>query len=469
MQNKTSPIDRLEKLAPFISERVTTLVSLDDAADELELSAPDRAMLTTIAERGYLKPSENETVGFWFARYLSLRTALRELVDELIQTAGKHLPTADDYDEWCVFIVGYATACQLIRLDRLLLFEVASSTTMQRKLNEPFVEYRIPRKQYTRIFRSFVDKRDALIILDAIRHMRRYQPRLELLANDSIVGPLVRDLARREKWLDISKRNYLRRFTSYLNHSVRRRGVVAMSQTLAQVMEGVGRTASGIGGRPRKRIDDQTRHQFAALLEPGDVLVTRHDHVLTNLFLPGFWPHAALHIGTSVERERRSIEIGDEQQVRWSGEQCVLEALKDGVRFRSLSRTLAVDHALVLRPQLDNTAIDSAITRACKHEGKPYNFDFDFFNADSLVCTEVIYRAFDGLGGISFPLTLRAARQTLSAEDLVAFALATDYLEPVALFSAVLGGPSLLTGKDVRERLLVNIALASTSSTLTSP
>ena len=286
--------------------------------------------------------------------------------------------------------------------------------------------------------------------------MRRYQPRLELLANDAVVGPLVGDLARREKWLDTSKRNYLGRFTSYLSHTLRRRGIVAMSRTLAQVMEGVGRTASGIGGRPRKRVNDQTRQQIVALLEPGDVLVTRHDHVLTNLFLPGFWPHAALHIGTSVEREKRGINIGAEQRVRWSGKLCVLEALKDGVRFRSLSKTLAVDHVLVLRPQLDNSVIDAAITRACKHEGKPYNFDFDFFNADSLVCTEVIYRAFDGLGGISFPLTLRAGRQTLSAEDLVAFALATDYLEPVALYSALLGGPSLVTGRDVRERLIIN-------------
>ncbi|MFK7993782.1 MAG: YiiX/YebB-like N1pC/P60 family cysteine hydrolase [Granulosicoccus sp.] len=437
-----------------MARRLSTLASLDDAADALEQSVPERKMLDTIAERDFLKPAENEAIGFWFARYLSVRYALRELVDELIDTAGKHLPDADDYDEWCVFIIGYATACQLVRLDRLMLFHVADSSTMQRKLNEPFDEYRIPRKQYTLIFRSFVDQRDALIILDAIRHLRRYRARLTLLANDALVGALVQDLDRREQWLDTSKRNYLKRFTTYLSHATRRRGVVAMSQALAQIMEGFGRTASNIGGRTHKRIDDNARRQLAAMLKPGDMLVTRHDHVLTNLFLPGFWPHVALHIGTSEERDKRCIELDPERQARWSGDLRVLEALKDGVRFRSLSETLAVDHLLVLRPRLDNSTINVAIARACKHEGKPYNFDFDFFNADRLVCTEVVYRAFDGLDGMDFPLTLRASRQTLSAEDLVAFALNSDLLEPVALLSAKLDSPELLTGSAVRQKLL---------------
>lgn len=456
------PVNTPEKqhISSLIARGVSTLASLDDAADALARDAPDQAMLDTITARDFLKPAENEAIGFWFARYLSVRNALRELIDELIETSGKHLPAADDYDEWCVFIVGYATACQLVRLDRLMLFQVAASSTMQRKLNEPFDEYRIPRKQYTLIFGSFVDQRDALIIHDAIRYLRRYRARLALLANDAVVGPLVQDLGRREQWLDVSKRNYLRRFTTYLSHVARRRGVVAMSQALAQMMEGFGRTASGIGGRPLKRIDHTARQEITALLQPGDVLVTRHDHVLTNLFLPGFWPHVALHIGTSEEREARSIEIDSERQVRWSGDRRVLEARKDGVRFRSLSDTLAVDHVLILRPTLDNSAVDQAITRACKHEGKPYNFDFDFFNADRLVCTEVVYRAFDGLDGMDLPLTLRAGRQTLSAEDLVAFALSSDRLEPIALFSTLLGAPELLTGDEVRQRL-ITAAVAS--------
>lgn len=342
----------------LVARGVDTLQSLDDAADALERTAPNQTLLDTIAERGFLKPAENEAVVFWFARYLTVRNALRELVDELIMSAGKHLPAVHDENEWRIFIVGYAAACQLVRLDKLMLFTVAASSTLQRKLNEPFAEYRIPRKQYTLIFRAFVDQQDALIIHDAIRYVSRYRTRLSLLANDAVIGPLIVDLDRREQWLDNSRRHYLRRFVMYLSHVTRRRGVVAMSQSLARMMEGLGRSASGVGGRPVKRIDGQTRQALAALLEPGDVIVTRHDHVLTNLFLPGFWPHVALHIGTAEERDKRGITIDKPRQTRWTGDCRVLEALKDGVRFRSLIDTLAVDHVLVLRPRLDKSIID---------------------------------------------------------------------------------------------------------------
>ena len=39
------------------------------------------------------------------------------------------------------------------------------------------------------------------------------------------------------------------------------------------------------------------------------------------------------------------------------------------------------------------------------------------------MCTEVIYRAYDGVEGISFPLSMRAGRLTLAALELVEMAM----------------------------------------------
>lgn len=46
-----------------------------------------------------------------------------------------------------------------------------------------------------------------------------------------------------------------------------------------------------------------------------------------------------------------------------------------------------------------------------------YCSDFEFFNSDRVVCTELVNRSYDGLAGLQFPLSERAGRKVLSAEE----------------------------------------------------
>jgi hypothetical protein len=179
-----------------------------------------------------------------------------------------------------------------------------------------------------------------------------------------------------------------------------------------------------------------------AIVRPGDVLITRKEHALTNYFLPGFWPHAALFIGGSAELERLGIGGHAHVAPRWhqlltcdSNEPLrVLEALKDGVRIRSLGCPLTCDAVAVLRPELPEPLVAQAIARGFRHEGKAYDFDFDFTRSDRLVCTEVVYRSYEGIGGVTFALTRRAGRLTLAAEDLLTMALAKSHFRVVAAY-----------------------------------
>jgi hypothetical protein len=132
----------------------------------------------------------------------------------------------------------------------------------------------------------------------------------------------------------------------------------------------------------------------------------------------------------------------------------VLEAKKDGVLLRPLKETLSVDAFVVLRPSLQSESIRRAIERAVLHEGKMYNFDFDFFNSDRIVCTELIYRAYDGLEELKFPLRERAGRKTLSAEDLLDFALDTQAFTPVALFGTRHCENAVLYNENIRDALV---------------
>ena len=89
---------------------------------------------------------------------------------------------------------------------------------------------------------------------------------------------------------------------------------------------------------------------------------------------------------------------------------------------------------MLIRPNFTDDEKIEAIRRVIQHEGKSYNFDFDFFRSDQLVCTEVIYRAYDGINNKKIPLKERMGNQTLSAQDLLDLSLDTDWADVIAIY-----------------------------------
>jgi hypothetical protein len=114
---------------------------------------------------------------------------------------------------------------------------------------------------------------------------------------------------------------------------------------------------------------------------------------------------------------------------------CVLEAMKDGVKIRSVNSALNSDSVVVIRPFLDTAQIGCALAQALMHEGKAYDFDFDFCASHRLVCTEVVYRAYEGVAGVQFSLKRHVGRFALAANELIRMALARRHFELIAVYS----------------------------------
>jgi len=446
------PRTRLQTLAD-------TVKGLIEAASLLKDDAPTESELQTIISRGKFRPMEDEAIAYWFARYLTVRESLWPVIDDVVEILEGTRSSNDE--ELRYFLVGYAAVCVLIDIDRNMLFDVAHHSIIQRKLNEPFQELRIPRKQFTRVFEAFIEEKGALSLLDAMKFAKENRHKLLALSTDPEVGFIAERLPELETSLNPSKREYLRGAWAYVSHKWRRRGVVSVNNVLAGVIEGVGRAASDVYLAANKKVTDDIREAAGEFLRPGDIVVTRHALALTNLFMPGFWPHAALYVGTPRQRDALDVSVPGDKERLWTGPICTLEALKDGVRLRALSDTLSVDNFVILRPQVPAQTIRQAIERGIVHEGKMYNFDFDFFSSDRLVCTEVVYRSYDGLDDIQFPLTERAGRKTLSAEDLLDFALDSDAFEPVAIFGVEGCETEIVYGHNVRELLLASFRTTS--------
>ncbi len=434
--------------------------SLAESTVRLATDAP-RAAVNAGCARGYFRPIEEDALVHWFGRLLSLRDALWEVIADVVKAGGgrRALLTRRprDAEERRLFLVGYAAACLLVRLDRLLIEDVATHALTQRKLNEGSRERRIPRKQYTAIFEALSHPRNALFMRRAMS-VAKHQRSAVLAAAE---GPDLAALRERLPWLeealDPSKSRYVALLLGYRDHAWRRRGASAGQATTFGVLESSGRLVAELRDRwSDKRVSADVRERIRALLAPGDVLVTRHDIALSNLFFPGVWPHAALYVGSVADRERMGITLDAEHAAPWCKDRCVLEALKDGVRFRPLEETLAVDAFAVLRPRLDTRTIARAIERVAPHEGKLYNFDFDFFRSDRLVCTEVVYRAYDDV--LAIPLTERSGRPTLSADDLVALATQEAPWDAVAVYGAAGCEARLVEGDEAQGVLASAVA-----------
>lgn len=183
-------------------------------------------------------------------------------------------------------------------------------------------------------------------------------------------------------------------------------------------------------------------------MQPGDIIVARHNWYLSNVGLPGFWPHAELYIGSheeltayfdvpevtkgmpELQGKTFSTYLKDKHPKLWAQYQKkdgdypyrVIEAISEGVVLSSLEKAAGADYVGVLRPKFTKIAKARAVLRAFSYYGRPYDFNFDFLTEESIVCTELVYKAWQpgkNKRGIDLKLISVMGRPTLPANEIV--------------------------------------------------
>ena len=393
------------------------------------------------AQRTYFLPDEDEAVRTLFSRYLTTRAALLETLEDLRPRALAELSQPNPRHPE-IFIVSFCAACLLVRSGRFLVDSFRKERVIWRKLDEAEPRFGIPAKQFTKVYRSLTSPANIWVFLEAARYWRENKAELtKTFAHDPVVKPLLNILAEEEPFIETSKRYYATGRLKYRLHSFFRRNHSGYKNVTFELFRLSGRVISEIRMKwKRKRITPGVLRKFSRMLQPGDVVVTRHDDAATNLFLPGFWPHGVFYIGTQEQRDAlgvdpiANLENHTSAFTKPADPICILEARKDGVLYRSLTDALNVDACVLIRPNLTPDKIREGINRAMTHAGKEYDFEFDFRRSTKLVCTEVVYRAFHGCDPIRFELNPRMGRVCLSAQDLLDTAFDDDFFEVIAIY-----------------------------------
>ena len=229
---------------------------------------------------------------------------------------------------------------------------------------------------------------------------------------------------------------------------IKRAGFTACFPVQAGISEWMGDTK--VWRRGETLIGQEQILEMLPKLRPGDILLERREWHLSNVGLPGFWPHAALYVGTADERKAFFDDPEVTAWVREEGEASgdfedllrertpevyalslkpddeghpprVIEALSEGVVFTTLEHSAAADSVAVLRPRLSRQEKAGVLARAFRFQGRPYDFNFDFLTDSAMVCTEVVYKAYEpgeGLAGLRLPLIKVMGRLVTPANEI---------------------------------------------------
>lgn len=372
-------------------------------------------------ERGYYLPDEDERLREVYARYLEVRLALREVVARMEPWVDQGSKLTRE-NQLRVFIIGFTAACFLVRSGLFMIQIAQGRRVVRRKLDEAEPRYNIPKKSFTEVYRLQSSVRRMWKFYEAYQFYQKNRSEIHDLHEDRELGTIVLLLSMEEPFMETRRRAYWEHRIRYRWHSFRRRNRSGFEQTMFRIFEIGGRTIAELRDptagfhRLPKRASGEPCARVGELLQKGDIIITRHRDALSNLFLPGFWPHAAFYVGPQEDGRQ------------------VVEARKDGVKLRNLTDTLSVDAFLILRATVAPELRETAARRALSHVGKLYDFAFDFSQSDRLACTAVVYRSWHGLGEVAFCLGEKAGRMCLSAEELIEQALASKHFEITAFF-----------------------------------
>lgn len=403
-------------------------------------------------ETGYFSNIENDQIENLLFRYLILRTSIWEIVNKY----RDYSTYSDDPSEnMKALIIGYTSALILYKYSGILITSNMEDDQAIDKLNESYYISGIPRGTFQTVFTSLTkhENLDELDIAHELISTEMNEPGTELysLIKDPIYGPLLNDLDQLHLAHVKLREEILNHFflitpelTNRFRHSSIKKKVEDLIIKTGSRFNALKAMVLTYGGHLKSPLSnhitfsDREKDTLISILHPGDIILIYSEGYMSNIFLPGIFKHGIVFVGSKngwEENDWRSIDISLEQRSFIRPGDDIIEAIAEGVVSGSLKMILEnkINRLAVFRPDLSKSQVQDVLKTVHSYLGNSYDFSFDFNNAETQVCTELIYRGFNDIGPIHFELSKRAGAMNMSAEDICRSALQTGNLELVTL------------------------------------
>jgi len=378
--------------------------------------------------RSFLSQQDHDEIRALMLAYLDLRSALLKTIWLYRgENTGSVAVTTIDPLEARAFLTAYTAAVLLVEKAWLIYDTFRDDPTTRQQLDRGDLAWGIPPGTFSNIVASLTNQS---VMAELQMAMRRFEsdgaagrlpdqaPWGDLATQARLSAPAV------EETLDgIGRRRLERTFREMVSQIT-----TPASEITPVVSMAISRFRFKERPPHRGLISPEQVKDLRAELKPGDILIERRNWYISNSVLPGFWPHAALYLGSYEELAelgvasdiRAAPHMSDFQgQDELGNDFAVIEAIGEGVIFTSFEHSVGeTDAVAILRPILSEEDLREALSRALSHRGKEYDFDFDFETTDKLVCTELIFRTYDGI--LEIPeMRLIIGKPRITASDYV--------------------------------------------------
>ncbi|MHC5111984.1 MAG: YiiX/YebB-like N1pC/P60 family cysteine hydrolase [Planctomycetota bacterium] len=422
---------------------------MEDILDRMSLLRARIEASTNPAEA--VRAEENHIRELFFD-FVAARASLLKIV--VTYAPFEDLARRDDSDR--CFLVGYAAAVRTFDVSARVVSMYQDLEPLRLKMNEAQYQRGLEPGMFEWVSDGLINTDNTRLLLRMRDHFVSNQSRWEMTRLwprrdwEWLQGRILQSW----KDLDGSDLNAGRATTERM---IRRADILTQPIVTARwaIYEWIGDTGFE---QPRNVTSPQRARLISDQLQPGDIVLQRREWSLSNLFLPGFWSHAAIYLGgveglvelnildhpSVVDHVSKILEQGAE-----AGERTIIEAISEGVVFSTPRDSLKADYVAVLRPTLSREEIAQAMIRAMDMHGLPYDYDFNFSSGDKIVCTELIYRAFYDLLDLTLVDGVKPA--ILPADELVK-KYAAERAHPDGEFEFVLfagnDSPEIATGQE---------------------
>ncbi len=431
------PVDLLRSNAPALHEEAPVVLAERIAADERALLAVIRGLggleerfrkfesALLAGEKSYYRQEDDDEMRRMLVTYLTYRTALLRTVWQY----QRHAELADETLRLRALLLHYTAAAAAYDFSARFVLAFEGQADAVRKLNEPEPLWDVPAGTYDAIRANLGHVAHRRWLEDGWANYHATRPAWDaagLVADEPYATFHAAIATAGANTANLSERLLRYKLQTAVADVVKftRGGYYRASSAVSTL---IGDTKIREPKRGAALIGAADLAALRPRLQPGDILIERRNWYLSNAFLPGYWPHSALYVGTADDLRALGLDqdprvaphLAKFAQSDAAGHApACIEAISEGVVFTTVEHSIGeADSVAVLRPRLTREERKEIIARAFSHAGKPYDFDFDFFSSDKLVCTEVVYRACSGM--IDFPLSDILGRKTLPALEIV--------------------------------------------------